>query len=145
LKNTEELMNELKNSESIEAYLATNSDEMLEISLSDYLRELMNMYELDKSSIFKKANMSDTNYGYEIFRGENKKASRDKLIQICFGYPLTCEEAQKVLRLGKTRPLYPRDKRDAIILFALKNKLTIAELNNKLFDAKEKLLSEKEA
>jgi hypothetical protein len=78
--------------------------------------------------------MADTNYGYELFRNDVKKASRDKLIRICIGFPLSVEEAQKVLRYGKVRPLYPRDERDAYILFGLNKKYTLDELNDLLYE-----------
>lgn len=133
-KTTEMLMNELKSAKNPDNFVAENKAEMQDLSLSEYLRELLEKYGLEKSDVFRRARMADNNYGYELFRNDEKKASRDKLIRICIGFPLTIEESQKVLRCGKVRPLYPRDERDAYILFALKNGYDMAELNDLLYE-----------
>ena len=132
-KSTEQLMNELKNTTDIGDFLSKNQNEMMDLSLSEYLRQLLEKYNLEKSDVFRRAKMTESNYGYELFRDDSKKASRDKLIQICVGFPLTIEETQEVLRYGKVRTLYPRDERDAYILFALKNGYDVAQLNDLLF------------
>ena len=132
-KSTEQLMNELKNTTDIGDFLSKNQNEMIDLSLSEYLRQLLEKYNLEKSDVFRRAKMTESNYGYELFRDDSKKASRDKLIQICVGFPLTIEETQEVLRYGKVRTLYPRDERDAYILFALKNGYDVAQLNDLLF------------
>ena len=132
-KSTEQLMNELKNASDIAEFVNQNQDEMLDLSLSEYLRQLLEKYNLEKSDVFRRAKMTESNYGYELFRDDSKKASRDKLIQICVGFPLTIEETQEVLRYGKVRTLYPRDERDAYVLFALKNSYDMAQLNDLLF------------
>ena len=133
-KSTEMLINEIKTTDRIESFISENTEEIQELSLSEYLRELLQKYNLEKSDVFKRAGMADTNYGYELFRNDVKKASRDKLIRICIGFPLSVEEAQKVLRYGKVRPLYPRDERDAYILFGLNKKYTLDELNDLLYE-----------
>ena len=132
-KSTEQLMNELKNTTDIGDFLSKNQTEMMDLSLSEYLRQLLEKYNLEKSDVFRRAKMTESNYGYELFRDDSKKASRDKLIQICVGFPLTIDETQEVLRYGKVGTLYPRDERDAYILFALKNSYDVAQLNDLLF------------
>ena len=133
-KSTEMLINELKTTDKIESFVTENTDEIYELSLSEYLRELLNKYGYDKSEVFKRSGMSDTNYGYELFRNDDKKASRDRLIRLCIGFPLSVDEAQKVLRYGKVRPLYPRDERDAYILFGLNKKYSLDEINDLLYE-----------
>jgi hypothetical protein len=133
-KSTEMLINEIKTTDRIESFISENTEEIQELSLSEYLRKLLQKYNLEKSDVFKRAGMADTNYGYELFRNDVKKASRDKLIRICIGFPLSVEEAQKVLRYGKVRPLYPRDERDAYILFGLNKRYTLDELNDLLYE-----------
>ena len=133
-KSTEMLINEIKTTDRIDSFISENTEEIQELSLSEYLRELLQKYDLEKSDVFERAGMADTNYGYQLFRNDVKKASRDKLIRICIGFPLSVEEAQKVLRYGKVRPLYPRDERDAYILFGLNKKYTLDELNDLLYE-----------
>lgn len=139
-KTTEELINEIKAAEDVDDFIEENRNEMIEISLAEYLNRLLNKYNVNKSDVFKKAGMSDTNYGYEIFRGDKINVSRDKLIQICVGFPLTYDETQNVLRLGKVSTLYPRVQRDAYIMFALKNNYDLYQLNDLLFEHGEELI-----
>lgn len=139
-KTTEELTNEIKNVDDINKFKKINDNEFLDINLSDYLTGLLTKYSVDKSTVFKTAHMTDNNYGYEIFSGKKTNVSRDKLIHIAFGFPLTCEETNDMLILGKMRPLYPRDKRDALIMYALNNKYTIDKVNDLLFENKEKII-----
>ena len=133
-KSTEILENEIKNAESIDQFMRNNENEFVKFDLADYLNQLLEKYNLDKSTVFSRARMLETNYGYEIFKGKKKNVSRDKLIQICIGFPLTLDETKMVLRLGNVRPLYPRNERDAYIMFALKNGFTLEETNELLYE-----------
>jgi len=133
-KTTEQLMSELEKARDIDDFVVENQEEMSDMSLSEYLRQLLEKYQVEKSMVFRRAKMTESNYGYELFRDDNKKASRDKLIQICLGFPLTIEESQEVLRRGKVRTLYPRDQRDAYVLFALKSGYNVDQLNDLLFE-----------
>lgn len=138
-KTTDELMEELKSAEDVGEYLEENREELTAVSLSEYLRRLLEQYGMDKSQVFARAGMKDNNYGYEIFRDDKKKASREKLIRICVGFPLTIEETQKVLKYGKVSPLYPRVSRDALILYALKKGYDLSQLNDLLYENGEQL------
>ena len=132
-KSTEILENEIKNAESIEQFKRNNETEFEKSDLAGYLKQLLAKYNQDKSAVFSRARMLETNYGYEIFNGKKTNVSRDKLIQICFGFPLTLDETKTVLRLGNVRPLYPRNERDAYIMFALKNGFTIEATDELLY------------
>ena len=139
-KTTEELVNEINSERNVDDYLKRNRKEMNGITLSEYLNHLLCKYNMSKSEVFRKAGMSDTNYGYEIFRGDKRNVSRDKLIQICLGFPLTCDEAQKVLRLSGVGTLYPRVQRDVCIMFALANRYDLYKLNELLFEHGERII-----
>ena len=43
------------------------------------------------------------------------------------------DEAQSLLQQARHAPLYSRDRRDAIIIFALSHHMTLFEVNDKLF------------
>ena len=132
-KTTEMLMNELITIDEMESFVSDNNEEILDLSLSDYLNELLAKYDFKQSDIFKRAGIT-TNYGYELFNGDKKKPSRDILIRLCIGFPLTIKEAQTVLRCGKVRQLYPRDERDAYVLFSLNKGYNLDQLNELLYD-----------
>lgn len=137
-KSTEELTNELTNSDNINEYVNDNKSELINIALSQYLENLLISKNLTKSTVIAKSNLSRT-YAYQIFDGK-KNPTRDKLVALCFGFQLSADETQRVLKIAKLPILYPRLKRDSLILFALQKQYTIIECNNLLDDFKEYII-----
>ena len=72
-------------------------------------------------------------YCYQIFNGK-KHPSRNKILALIFALGAEIDEAQRLLYLGGVNKLYPRDKRDSIIIFAIENKKTLNETDEMLFD-----------
>ncbi|MFR7511186.1 MAG: hypothetical protein ACLUUN_02720, partial [Muribaculaceae bacterium] len=123
IKQTDELLKELGNTSDINQYLSTNRDELIEQNVAKYLNELLEKKEnLTKSKIIKSTSLSES-YIYDIFRGEKSNPSRNKLLQIAFAMSLDLETTQKLLKIAKVGILYPRIKRDSIIIFALNKNL----------------------
>ncbi len=139
-KSTEELLHELQKAEDVFAFTRENEEEMEALSLTEQLEQLLKKYEKQKKDVIKAADM-DTTYGYQIFDGR-KKPRRDKLIQLTFGFPLTVEEANKVLRAAGVSDLYVRCKRDTICMYCLQQKMTVDECNALLYQAGEETLTQ---
>ena len=114
----------LLGAESIAGYLATNQDNMLYMTLSEYLMALLKQRNLRRSDVVRDSG---------LFNGE-KKPSRDKLIAITFGLHLPVEETQRTLKLGGYSELYARVARDAVILFAVNHGKDIWETDGLLHD-----------
>lgn len=132
LKSTEELIHEIKSATDIDDYLTVNRDNMLTTPLSDYLNTLLRQKEIRKADVIRGSLLSRA-YVYKIFAGE-KIPSRDKLIALAFGLGLSDSETQKMLKLSGYRELYARNKRDALLLFALQKHKSILEVNELLYD-----------
>lgn len=130
LKKTEELNHEIKAASDIEDYLKKNKRHLLADTLPEYLNALLSRKKLSRADVVR-GSLLDRAYVYQIFAGQ-KAPSRDKLIAIAFGLRLTDTETQKMLKLSGNRELYARDKRDAVILFALQKKKTLIETNELL-------------
>lgn len=139
-KSTEELMHELQKAEDVFAFTRENEEEMEAISLTEQLEQLLKKYRKQKKDVIKDAGM-DTTYGYQIFDGR-RNPRRDKLIQLAFGFPLTVEEANKVLRAAGVNDLYVRCKRDTICMYCLNQKTTVDECNMLLYQEGEETLTE---
>lgn len=123
---TEELLKTLKSS-SLEEYLKTTGGELIENPICDYLTAVLCEKKLSKSEVIKKSGIQ-TNYAYQIFSGL-KIPSRDKLIALCFGMSLTLDEAQTLLKYAGYAPLYPRSKRDSVIIAALETGKSVIRCN----------------
>ena len=131
-KQTDELLKELGNTSDINQYLSTNRDELIEQNVAKYLNELLEeKNNLTKRKIAKSTSLSES-YVYEIFRGEKCNPSRNKLLQIAFAMNLDLDSTQKLLKIANVGILYPRIKRDSIIIFALNKKLDFFECEDLL-------------
>lgn len=125
-KSTDELLKTLKNS-SLDAYLKSNGGELIENPICDYLNVVLKEKNLTKAEVIKKSNVQ-TNYAYQIFSGL-KIPSRDRLIALCFGLNLTLDEMQTLLKYAGYAPLYPRNKRDSVIISALEKDESVIRCN----------------
>lgn len=135
-KNTSELMNELTEEEiSIDEYLENNSDI---ISNADIKRHWHSLIEKSQLSSFDIINRSEFAYAYyyEVIGGK-KIPSRDKVIRLILAMHLTLDDCQKTLRICGLSELYPRFRRDSIIIYAVTHGLTVYELNELLILQKE--------
>jgi len=139
MKSTEKLLNELKSEKRIENFTENNSSSFNEITLSEYLKNLLITKQRTKAEIIQKANLNKV-YGYNIFSGE-KSPSRDKVLAIALAFSLSIEETQYLLKYARVKELYVRHKRDSFILFALNRDLTVIETNQLLLDMNEEILA----
>lgn len=137
-KRTDELINELKNSKSIKCFIDENESNFTDYSLSEYIEKLMKEKQLKKIDIVKRSNLSEV-YTYQIMAGM-KNPDREKLLCIIFALQLSMEEANRLLKIAGKAELYPRSKRDSILIFALERKLTINEANEMLFELSQETL-----
>lgn len=127
MKSTDELMKILENSKNLQDYVEDNFDDISNITFHEYLNQCLEKQEMTKAEIIDRANIQ-TNYGYQIFDG-SKTPSRDKVLALCFAMELTVDESNRLLKLSDHSILYPRIKRDSIIIFAIEKKKNFMEAN----------------
>ena len=70
-----------------------------------------------------------------------RRPSRNKLLCLFFGMGLDAEAVQYVLKHCGYPPLYLKNRRDSVILFALQNGFTLLQANEILFEHGEAVLS----
>ena len=78
-------------------------------------------------------------YGYQIFSGK-RIPSRDKLISISFGLELSLEETQTLLKYAGFAPLYPKQKRDSLLIWGKNHQFSIYQINELLYTENEDTL-----
>ena len=135
---TVELLEALRNAQTIQAFVDQHSGEYVDMSVDQYLIRLLYAKKLKRSDVISASNL-DKNYSYQIFSGV-KNPSRDKLLAIAVAMKLTLDECQMLLRLARVNELYAKNKRDSIIIFGLMKQLDIKELNALLYDMEEFVL-----
>jgi len=137
MKSTGELLDVLKKEDSYEEIIEKTTD-FFELTLSEYLLQLIDEKQLKKATVIAKSGVERT-YAYQIFSGK-KFPSRDKLLSLAFGMELTFEEVQKLLKVNGYAQLYPKNKRDSIIIFALDKGHSIVKLNEIIFSLGEDMI-----
>ena len=126
---TEDLLAELLLSrdpqEFIEKYDITSH------SLSEYLQALLEEKGLRRIDVIRSADLNET-FGYQIFTGA-RRASRDNLLKIAFAMGCTLREANRLLQAGGANELYCKNRRDAIVIFAISHGYTLQKTEEELY------------
>ena len=105
-----------------------------------YICDLSSAIELPHERIIEKSDISRA-YGHQLFNG-TRKPTRDRVIQLAFGFNMNYEQTQELLTIARKSTLYPKIKRDAIIIYALTNGYDITAVQTALYDMSLPLLGE---
>ena len=135
LKRTTDLMNELNNTPHIDQYLKDNEEYLIDQSFSKYLCFVIEEKALSKADIIRKSDINEI-YAYQIFSGK-RTPSRNKLLRICVGAEFSLEETNEILKVAGFSPLFPKIKRDSIIIFGIQNSYSILQINEELYSHQE--------
>lgn len=128
---TRELENQISASNDIES-VNNISNIIPELSVSQYLEELLKIHKMEAKDVIKAANLERT-YGYKIFSGD-KNPGRPKLLAIAVAMELSHEEVQRLLYYAKEKKLYVKDSWDRVIWYGLEKHLTVSDVNTILHD-----------
>lgn len=138
-KSTEYLLEELQNENcKIDEYLKGNGESFVYDKIKDFWETAIEKSGYSKSNIINKSDFSYC-YFYDVINGR-KIPGRDKIIRLILTMHLSVDECQEALRISGRSALYPRIRRDAIILFAISNGYSIYQLSELLADAGEEPL-----
>lgn len=137
-KTTEQLTNDIIASNDIKDFLKNNKSELIHKEFHHFLMDIIVEKDLENRAIIEKSQINRV-YFYHLLSGK-RKPSRDKIIQLSFGLSLSVEETQLLLKVSNMKELYSKQKRDAIILFAITHKMSLIETEILLDDENEQLL-----
>ncbi len=126
---TEELLDELLSSPDPKTFISDN--DIGQRSLSEYLQKLLEEKGLKRSEVVKSAGLNET-FGYQIFMGK-RHASRDKILQLAFAMHLNLRETDRLLQAAGVNELYCKNRRDAIIIFALDKGYSLQKTDEELY------------
>ncbi|WP_026507235.1 hypothetical protein [Butyrivibrio sp. MC2013] len=123
-KDTSFFQNAIDNAKSIADASSLVNDTSLpfaDMSFSNYMNEFLASHpDLTVAKIVADSGLT-RQYGYDVINGK-KNGSRDKIIALCFSCGMSQSETDRALLYAKHSKLYPRDKKDLCIIFALNNK-----------------------
>lgn len=138
-KDTEKLLAEIKGDSDMKKFLIRNQKELVK-PFHIFLEELLQEKNLNKADVIKNS-LINTNYAYHIFSGKKDNPSRDKIISLAIAMNLNLDETQYLLRYAGEGSLYPRNSRDALIISAIEQGLTVTVTNLLLTEFNESVLS----
>ena len=115
---TSALMRKLHKTKKIDSFLSEQEAQFEHETFRDCLKKHCAAKNTIPEHVISHAQI-DRTYGHQLFNG-TRKPSRDKVIQLAFGLGLDVEETQQLLRSASKSALYPRVRRDAVIIYALK-------------------------
>lgn len=92
--------------------------QLLSSSVREYFAQLMESRGLQSGEVVRRAEL-DKDFGRQILKGE-RAGRRDYYIQLAFGLGLTVEETQSMLSFLGIGALYVLRKRDAAVMYALR-------------------------
>lgn len=121
---------QLNKFKSFEDFWNHNKENIIQNPLPKYLFELLEAKGLSRADVIVKTGL-DKAYAYQIFAGI-RNPSRDKLIIIALGIKLSEDETQELLKLAGHRELWVKDERDALILFAIRHRLSLVDVHTEL-------------
>ena len=140
-KGTENLMNTLKNAKpsQVKNYIQEHFEDG-EPTFFMYIDELLEQKKLLRQDVLIKADLPQK-YGYKLLTGESHTTNRDKILRICFSMNMSLTETQRALKLYGMNELYPKIKRDVLLIVALNQKIyNIDKINEMLIKEGEKPL-----
>lgn len=137
-KSTNELLQILNSTENISDLCTySQSEELYSLpsSVHEYLLKHMRNAEITASELIRRSQIQ-RNYGYQILNG-SKKPGRDKIIALCLSLTLPFDEVQRALAIAQEGTLYPKCRRDSILIFAINQKISVQETNELLYSMNE--------
>lgn len=137
-KNTDDLHQELMNTPDLDRFLSDNSQSFYSCSVAESIEKLFLKKEITKSTLAKQSGISEV-YLHQVLAGR-RKPSRNRILCLCFGLSATLEESQELLKQCGYAQLFPRDRRDAIIIYGLIHNMDLFTINDKLYAEDEEAL-----
>ena len=133
---TEDLLRHIIAASSPDEYLAEG--ETVDRSLSDYLFDLLRERVIKRADVVRASGLHQT-VVYDIFSGKSYPG-RDNAIMLAFGLGCDLVETQRLLRLAGVSELWPKVRRDAIVIWSIKEGLSREECDDELWRLGEKTL-----
>ena len=137
-KNTDTLQQELMSTNNLDRFLTENDASFRDVPLQEAIQRIFDEKGMSKAQLAKQSGISEV-YLHQVFSG-HRSPSRNRVLCLCIGLQASVEETQSLLVQAHHAPLYPRDQRDAILIYGLSHGLTLPEVNNALFEIKAETL-----
>ena len=131
---TSKVLSRIRSASSPEDAVALHSSAN-EPLFSEVLYSLMEKHSLKAKEMIRRCRI-ERSYFYHILSGK-KIPSRNMTIRIGLCAEADLKEMDRLLRLSNSPGLYPKIRRDALIIYAISNKMTMEQTNLLLIQSEE--------
>lgn len=129
---TDQLLALLFKEQNIGHFLQRDESSFLLPSFGEYMNDWCIRHGHVPEKVILRANL-DKSYGHQLFNGK-RNPSRDTVIQLAFAIGADLPQAQEMLKIARKSILYPRIKRDSVIIYCLHNSISLADTEIILYD-----------
>ena len=122
---TDELLALLFKERNLEHFLQRNESAYLTASFGEYLNNWCRQHLEVPEQVIRRANL-EKSFGHQLFSGK-RNPSRDTVLQLAFALEADVAQTQELLRVARKSTLYPRIKRDTVIIYCLHNHVSLVD------------------
>lgn len=137
---TSTLLQRLFKTRHIGAFIKRYNAQMQPLPFHQYINLLCESKGVLPAHVIAKSGVERT-FGHQLFNG-TRNPSRDKVLQLAFGFEMDYQEVKELLNAARKRALHPRIQRDAVLIYALENKHSLDDTQATLSDLSLPLLGE---
>ena len=138
MKDTDDLRQELMETANLDQFFSDNKNNFSDGNINDQLNRLFRKRKLSKAALAKQSGMSEV-YLHQIFSGR-RSPSRNRLLCLCFGLKAGLNETQELLKQCGFAQLYPKNRRDSIIMYCILHEIDLFRTDDMLFAENEETL-----
>ena len=129
---TDELLTLLFKTPNLPVFLEGRESDLMLPEFHEYISSLCAEQKEVPEHIIQRAGL-EKSFGHQLFSGR-RTPSRDTVLQLAFGFSLTVNETQELLKVARKSLLYPRVKRDSAIIYCLYHHIPFVEAQIILYD-----------
>lgn len=118
---TDELFTLIQETRSLESFLDTAGASVPPLNTQTYLMQMLREHKLTKRAVIQEAGL-ERSTGYMIFLGK-RNPKRNTLLSLALAMRLTLQETQRLLKIAQRGELYPKNRRDAAIVYCIHHQL----------------------
>ena len=126
---TEDLFGTLTTTQDLAGYL--EELDSATPTLAEYLQEQLERRGLRQAEVLKRAEIEQT-FGWYVFNGK-RGMGRENVLKLSFAMGFDTRHANRALQAAGANALYPKKRRDAIIIYCLEHGFTLQQANDTLY------------
>jgi hypothetical protein len=127
---TQTLLERLRAGQSITEFFLENQDAIYDFPLNECLKEYILQKHVPSAKLIRESGMN-RRYYYDILSGK-RRPDQNYVLRLLLALQAPTADVQWLLRCARYPLLYVRNRRDAVILYAIEHTLSIKECNRML-------------